>query len=169
MYYLLYIVATFLQPICWPLPEVTTILFGVELIGSFKAFIIGYVFIILGIIFMYKFSFFLSNKYLDKFKRKKSFKKFQIFIQENEILTTGILFILPILPDEVICIGSAIVGIRFKTFLSIALVAKFICIFMYAYSNQLALLLNINEYLLIIIQLLIILIISIMYNKNKTK
>lgn len=165
----LYIIACFLQPICWPLPEVATVLLGVNALGSMKAFIIGYIFILLGIVFMYKITFYLSEKFLKKFKNGKKFKKYQKFIKKNEVLTTGILFILPILPDEVICIGSAILGIKFKIFFIVAIFAKFIAIAAYAFSGEIALLFGFNQVIIILLELIIIIIVSYVYNLKKEK
>lgn len=169
MNYLIYIIACFLQPICWPLPEAATILLGVNSLGSTQAFVLGYIFILLGIMFMYKITIYLSNKFLSKFKKGKKFKKFESFIKNNEVLTMGILFILPILPDEVICIGSAILGIKFKIFMIVAIVAKFISIALYAFSGELSLLFNVNKFVIILLELVIIFVVAYIYNKKKEK
>lgn len=166
MNYFLYIVACFLQPICWPLPEMATIILGAESFGSVQAFIIGYIFILLGIAFLYKFTFKLSEKYLKKFQKGKKFKRFQNFVKKNEILTTGILFVLPILPDEVICISSAIIGIKFKMFFTVAIFAKFISIGMYAFSSEVSLYFGINQLVIILIEVVIIFLCSFIYNKK---
>lgn len=167
MSYLIFVIACFLQPICWPLPEMSTVLIGEELFGSNVAFFTAYIFILLGIVFMYKVTFFLSNKYLKKFKASKNYKKYQKFILNNELLTTGVLFILPILPDEVICIGSAIMGIKFKVFFSVALVAKAISIGLVAYSGFISGVLNTNQAVIIIFELGFVFIASFVYNKFK--
>lgn len=165
----LYIIACLLQPICWPFPEMSTIYFGTLILSPTMAFIIGYVCILLGIAFMYKISFHLSEKYLKKLKRKKSFKKYQKYIKENEILTTGALFILPILPDEIICVGSAIIGIKFKVVMYIAIFSKAISIGLVAYSSTLSNIFSIPQYIIILIELLVILIFSITYKRYKEK
>lgn len=166
MNYLIYIIACFLQPICWPLPEMATVILGTQEFGSLTAFIIAYIFILIGIAFMYKITFRLSEKYLTKFKNGLKFKKFQKFIKNNEILTTGILFILPILPDEVICIGSAILGIKFKIFFIIAIFAKFISIGVYAFSSEISLFFGINQIVIIAVELVIIFASAYIYNKK---
>ncbi len=167
MTYLVYVIACFLQPICWPLPEASTIFLGASAFGEIKAFIIGYIFIIMGIIFMYKVTFYLSNKYLKKFKSSMKFKKYQQIIKKNEVFTTGILFILPILPDEVICIGSAILGIKFKVFIAIALIAKFISIGLYAFSESFSVYFGIDSFLFLLIEVLLVIIVSYIYNLKK--
>ena len=169
MEFIIYIIACFLQPICWPLPEMTTIFYGAKLFGDLNAFIIGYIAILFGIIFMYKISFYLSEHYLKKIKSGKKFQKFQNYIEKNEILTCGILFILPILPDEIICIGSAIIGIKFKIFIIIAIIAKFISIGGVAFSGTIADKFNVTSINVVLIELLIIFIASLLYRVYKER
>lgn len=164
-----YIIMCLLQPVCWPFPEISTILIGQVLLGPHKAFLIGYVCILIGIIFMYKITFHLSEKYLKKFKEKDSFKKYQNYILKNEILATTVLFIIPVLPDEVICIGSAIIGIKFSLFLSIALFAKAVSVGMVAYSEVISNTFNVNQINVIIIEILFIYVVSILYKKFSNK
>ena len=67
------------------------------------------------------------------------------------------MFIFPVLPDEIVCVGAGIVGINFKTFIIIAILSKTITIFSYAYSIQIAEVLNISrsEFVLIVCIILI--------------
>ncbi|MFI3260183.1 MAG: VTT domain-containing protein [bacterium] len=164
---ILFILVCILQPICWPLPEMTTVLYGVTVYGQLKGFIISYIGILFGIVLMYKLSFYMSDKHLKKFRSKKEFKKFQNYMQKNEILTIGVLLILPILPDEVICIGAAILGIKLKVLLTIALFSKFISIGIIAYAETIANYFEISNILVVIIELIIVVIISIIYKKIK--
>ncbi len=169
MNYIIFMIISFLQPICWPLPEMSTILYGILTVGPMATFVLGYMFILLGILFMYKITFFLSEKYLDKFKNKKSFKNFQKYLLNNEIITIGLLFILPVLPDEVICIGAAIVGIKFRIFMTIAAFSKIISIGSVILSSLLASVVLIHPVFLIGIQFLIILLISFAYKNVKLR
>ncbi len=163
MNYLIFIIVSFLQPICWPLPEMSTILYGVLSIGPLGVFILGYVFILLGIIFMYKITFYLSEKYLSNFKSKKGFNDFKRYLLKNQVLTMGLLFILPVLPDEVICVGAAIVGIKFKLFFIIAAIAKAISVGSVAFSSVLSNIFGISQVSLIVIQFLVVIFISLVY------
>lgn len=163
---IIYVIVCILQPICWPLPEMTTIVYGTMKFGANKAFIIGYVSILIGIVFMYKITNYFSDKYLAKIKSKSNFKKYQKYIINNQIVTTGLLFILPILPDEIICIGSAIIGIEFKFFLIIAIFSKFISIGIFAYSEQISKVIGISQPTIIIIELIVIFIIASIYKKR---
>lgn len=166
---ILYMIVCFLQPICWPLPEMSTVLYGTIRFGPNTAFWIAYIFILLGIATIYKATFYLSERYLKKLKKKKNFKKYQKYIKKNEILTTGILFILPILPDEIICMAAAIMGIKFKSLIIVAIFSKFISISLIAYSKQFSEIFNISQIKIIIFQLLIIFLLSIIYDKYQEK
>lgn len=74
---ILYILACLIQPICLPLPEISTILTGTMLFGPHIAFIIGLICIMLGITFMYYITNYLSHKYLKKIMESNSFKTYQ--------------------------------------------------------------------------------------------
>lgn len=167
MEYIIYIIICILQPICWPLPEMSTILYGTYKFGAIYSFIIGYIFILMGIVIMYKVSFCFSKKHLSRIKKSKKFLKFKKFISKNEILTTGILFVLPILPDEIICVGASILEIKFKVFITIAMFFKFISIGVIAFSEPLAGIFNISKLTLIIVELIFLFLISTLYSRYK--
>lgn len=63
--------------------------------------------------------------------------EFKNFVVKNEIVILIGLFILPILPDEVICVGAGISGVSFKKFIIIAVLSKIITILAYSQSVQL--------------------------------
>lgn len=63
--------------------------------------------------------------------------EFKNFVVKNEIVVLIGLFILPILPDEVICVGAGISGVSFKKFIIIAVLSKIITILAYSQSVQL--------------------------------
>ncbi|KGK87727.1 hypothetical protein SDC9_148871 [bioreactor metagenome] len=74
--------------------------------------------------------------------------EFKNFVVKNEIVILIGLFILPILPDEVICVGAGISGVSFKKFIIIAVLSKIITILAYSQSVQLTsliLILNLRE------------------------
>lgn len=167
--YLVFFILCVLQPICLPVPETTTILTGTVTLGSHKAFFIGLIGIMTGIILMYKISFFLSKKFLKKFKQSPKYKTYKKYISHNPILTTGILFTVPIIPDEIICIGSALGEIPLKFIIPIAIFSKIISIGMITYSEQIASRLSIQQWQVIVIELIIMFILSIIYQKVKDK
>ena len=58
-------------------------------------------------------------------------------IKKNETLVILMLFILPILPDEVICVGAGLAGIDAYKFIGIAALSKLITSFSLSYSLKL--------------------------------
>lgn len=169
MKYLVFFMLCILQPICLPVPETTTILTGTMTLGSNEAFIIGLTGIMTGIILMYKVSFSLSKKFLRKFKQSSKYKTYKKYISHNPVLTTGILFTVPIIPDEIICIGSAIGEIPLKFILPIAAFSKIISIGMITYSEAIASKLSIKQWQVITIELIIMFILATIYQKVKNK
>lgn len=156
-----------LQPICLPVPEATTILSGSVTLGANETFIIGMLGIMLGIIIMYKVSFFLGEKYLTNIKKSSKYKTYQKLVASNPFLTTGILFAIPILPDEIVCVGSAIAGVSLRFLLPIAIFSKTISIGMITYSSYIADALSLTQWQIIVIEVVLLLIFALVYSKLK--
>lgn len=134
---LIYFFICFLQPIILPMPEPVTIMAGSAVLGSAYGFIIGISGTIIGIITMFWMAKAGGNKLVNKFVEPKQIEKYKKFVIKNEIVVLIGLFILPILPDEVICVGAGISGISFKKFIVIAVLSKIITILAYSQSLQL--------------------------------
>lgn len=116
---------------------------------------------------MYKISFFLGEKYLTKFKNTSKYKTYQKLIASNPFLTTGILFAIPILPDEIVCIGSAIAGVSLKFLLPIALFSKAISIGMITYSAEIATMFSLKQWQIIVIEIVLMLLFALIYSRIK--
>ena len=134
---LIYFFVCFLQPIVLPLPEPITIMAGSIVFGRFNGAIIGFLGTILGIVSMFLFSRYASKKFIENIISHKKLEKFNQYIQKNETLIILLLFILPILPDEVICVGTGITKINGYKFILIAMLAKLITAFTLSYSIEL--------------------------------
>lgn len=156
-----------LQPICLPLPEASTILMGTKALGANITFVIGLIGIMIGIILMYKLSFFLSEKYLTNFKKSSKYKTYQKLVATNPFLTTGILFAIPILPDEIVCVGSAIAGVSLKFLLPIAAFAKSISVGMITYSAEIAEMFSIQQWQIIAIEIILMFVFALIYSRIK--
>ena len=163
--YLLFLALCILQPICLPVPEASTILTGTLTLGPNYAFIIGLTGIMIGIIFMYKITFFLGKKFLKNFKKSDGYKKYKKFMSSNPFLTTGILFAIPIIPDEIICIGSALGEVPLKTLFPIAIFSKCISVGMITYSSKIANILSIKQWQVIVLELLTMFLAAYVYKK----
>lgn len=153
----IYFILCFIQPIIVPTPEAVSVMGASIALGSLKAFTIGLMGTVFGIIFMYLISKKLGAKFINRLVNEKQLERYKKYIQRNELLLTGIMFIFPVLPDEIVCVGAGIVGINFKTFIIIAILSKTITIFSYAYSIKIAEVLNISrsEFVLIVCIILI--------------
>lgn len=167
MKYLIFFIMCVSQPICLPLPEASTILMGSVSLGSHMAFVIGLIGILIGIILMYKLSFYLGEKYLSKFKKSSNYQKYKKLISTNPFLTTGILFAIPILPDEIICVGSALGGVSLKVLMPIAVFAKSISIGMITYSSNIASITSLKQWQIIAIEVVFMLVFALIYSKIK--
>lgn len=130
----LYIMICFLQPIVLPLPEPLIIMTGSLMFGSFSSAVLGFLGSIFGIITMFFISKFIGEKVIKNFINDKSLEKFNSYIEKNQALVIVILFIIPILPDEVICIGSGFSNINSYKFIILAILSKLLTVFMFAYS-----------------------------------
>lgn len=167
MKYFIFFILCVLQPICLPVPEATTILSGSVTIGADETFIIGMIGIMLGIIIMYKVSFFLGEKYLTNIKKSSKYKTYQRLVSSNPFLTTGILFAIPILPDEIVCVGSALAGVSLRFLLPIAIFSKAISIGMITYSSDIANALSLNQWQIIAIEVVLMLVFALIYSRIK--
>ena len=154
---IIYFILCFIHPIIVATPEAVSVMGASIALGSLKAFTIGLMGTVFGIIFMYLISKKLGAKFINRLVNEKQLERYKKYIQRNELLLTGIMFIFPVLPDEIVCVGAGIVGINFKTFIIIAILSKTITIFSYAYSIQIAEVLNISrgEFVLIVCIILI--------------
>lgn len=165
MDYLIFFFLCFLQPICLPVPEATTILTGTLHLGPNYAFMIGMTGIMIGITFMYQITHFLSKKFLKKLRQSPKFKSYQKYMSKYPILTTGLLFAIPVIPDEIICIGSALGNIKMSIMLPIAFFSKIISIGMITYSQAIADIFVLKQWEVILIEITIMFLASIIYQK----
>lgn len=134
---LIYFLICFMQPIILPLPEPVTIMGGSTVFGPLKAASIGFCGTILGIIVMFSFAKFAGVRIVRKVIDDKKLEKFNCYIEKNETLIILMLFILPILPDEVICMGSGLAQINSGKFICVAAISKLITSISLSYSLKL--------------------------------
>lgn len=131
----IYFAICFLQPIILPLPEPLTITTGNIVFGKVIGYILGFSGTILGIITMFIIARFSKNKFNLNLINSKNLEKYNNLVSKNETFILFLLFIFPILPDEVICIGAGLSPIKFKKFAFVALLSKFITIGIYSLSS----------------------------------
>ncbi len=163
MKYLIFLFLCILQPICLPVPEATTILTGTIQLGPNTTFCIALCGILFGIFLMYNITHFFSKKFLKKFKKNKKFIAYQRYMSKYPILTTGLLFAIPIIPDEIICVGSALGNIKLSILLPVAVFSKVISIGMITYSQVIADIFVLKQWEVIVIEIVVMFIASSIY------
>jgi uncharacterized membrane protein YdjX (TVP38/TMEM64 family) len=128
----------FSQPIILPIPEAVTVPAGSAVFGPFIAAFFSFLGTIAGIAVMFFIARMGGQKLIFKLVKAKHLKKYQEYVGKNETTILALMFMIPILPDEIICVGAGISGVSFKRFLMIASISKFITISLLAYSVRLA-------------------------------
>ena len=135
---LIYFLISFIQPILLFTPEMMTITGGSLALGPLRGFIIGFLGILSGIITMYFIGRYAQQVIVKKLGKENLFDKYTRLVERNGEYIIGLLFVLPILPDNIICAGAGISKVPFKKFILIAALSKLITTFVYAYSLELA-------------------------------
>lgn len=77
------------------------------------------------------------------------------------------LFVIPVIPDEIICIGASLGSIKFKFIFPIALFAKTISIGMVTYSEFISKFLKISQFNLIVVEIILMLFAAFIYKIMK--
>lgn len=131
----IYFTICYLQPIILPLPEPMTITAGSVVFGKTIGFLLGYSGTVLGIITMFFISRIANRKLNLNIINAKNLEKYENLVKDNEAFILISLFIFPILPDEVICVGAGLSPIKFRKFLIIAVVSKLITVGLYSASS----------------------------------
>ncbi len=134
----IYFMICFAQPIILPIPEAVTVAAGSSVLGSFDALYLGFLGSITGILSMYFFARFGGTKLVYKFVKEKHLHRYKEYVRKNETFILVLMFIIPILPDEIICVGAGISGVSFKRFIWIASLSKLFTSSTLAYSIPLA-------------------------------
>jgi uncharacterized membrane protein YdjX (TVP38/TMEM64 family) len=129
---------SFAQPILLPIPEAVTIPGASAVFGPGVAAAIAFPGTLLGISAMFFAARYGGRKFIHKFIKEQQLEKYQQYVSKNETLIMFLLFIIPILPDEIICIGAGIGQVSPKRFLLIAAISKFFTATLLAYSVELA-------------------------------
>jgi uncharacterized membrane protein YdjX (TVP38/TMEM64 family) len=135
---LLFLLICFLQPIILPLPEAVTVPAGSAVFGSFTAAYLSFFGTISGIAVMFLIARIGGQKLVLKVVKEKHLRSYQKYVEKNETAILFLLFIIPILPDEIICLGAGIGGVSFSRFILIASLSKLMTASSLSYSVELA-------------------------------
>lgn len=135
---LIFWVICFIQPIALPLPEPVTVLAGSAVLGSFTAFILAFTGTSAGIITMFFAARVGGMKIVSKLVSQKQLAQYHEYVEKSEVIVLAALFIFPILPDEIICVGAGLSGVSVRRFMIIGIFCKLVTSFSLAYSLELA-------------------------------
>ncbi|MQR94310.1 TVP38/TMEM64 family protein [Fictibacillus phosphorivorans] len=131
---LIYFSVCYAQPIILPVPEIVTVVAGSAALGPFTAFILGFIGAVLGILTMFYLSRTFGMKMVQRLVNEKQLDQYHRFVKKNERWILILLFIVPVLPDEIICVGAGVSGVKTRRFIMIAILAKVVTTFSLAYS-----------------------------------
>ncbi|WP_339149515.1 MULTISPECIES: VTT domain-containing protein [unclassified Sutcliffiella] len=141
---LIFFLVCLAQPIILPIPEAVTIPAGSVAFGALNATFLSFSGTLLGIIIMFFIARYGGMGIASKLVKDHHLKRYQHYVGKNETVILGLLFIIPILPDEIICVGAGIGAVSFKRFLLIASMTKLFTSFVLAYSVSLAKVLSLS-------------------------
>ncbi|MCA1055988.1 VTT domain-containing protein [Rossellomorea aquimaris] len=131
---IIYLLICFFQPILLPIPEAVTVPAGSAVFGVQSTIYLSFLGTTAGIIVMFLIARTGGQKLALKLVKEKLLMNYQAYTKKNESITLFLLFILPILPDEIICAGAGIGRVSVKKFLLISSLSKMATSTLLAYS-----------------------------------
>ncbi len=168
-----YFLVCVLLPICVPVPETAVILWGTRQIGSLGAFFFGVIGSVLGLMIMYSLSSLIAHRISKGKKEKRQLAWLKQLTGRYRVWILGVLLIVPLVSDEVLCAGSAFLKIPLPQFLKIGIIAKSISIGMIAFSGFLGDLCGLRRWQMIAVELLFMFLASAVlqhfYKKGEAK
>ena len=155
-----YFLTCVLLPICVPVPETAVVLWGTGLMGSLGAFFLGVTGSVLGLAIMYSLSSLIANRISRGKKEQRQLAWLRQLTGRYRFWILGILLIVPLVSDEILCAGSVFLKISLPQFLKIGIIAKIISIGMIAFSGFLGGLCGLGRWQMIAGELLLMLLAS---------
>lgn len=149
-----YFLICVLLPVCVPVPEMAVVLWGSRQIGSFGAFFFGVTGSVLGLTMMYSLSSLIVHRISKGRKENRQLAWIKQLTGRYGVWILGVLLIVPLVSDEVLCAGSAFLKIPLPQFLKIGIIAKIISIGMTAFSGFLGGLCGLRRWQMIAVELL---------------
>lgn len=168
-----YFITCVLLPICVPVPENVVVLWGSRQIGSLGAFCFGVIGSVLGLMIMYSLSSRIAHRISKWGKEKKQLAWLEHLTGRYRTWILGVLLIVPLVSDEVLCVGSAFLKIPLPQFLKIGIIAKSISIGMIAFSGFFGNLCGLGQWQMVAVELLSMFLASVVlqhfYKKGEAK
>ncbi|OXS60478.1 hypothetical protein B1A99_08630 [Cohnella sp. CIP 111063] len=134
----IYIAICFAQPILLPIPEAVTVVAGSTILGASQAFLLGFAGTMLGVATMFYLARIGGTRLVSRLVKAEQLERYHRFVRRNESFIMGLLFVIPVLPDEIVCVGAGVSGVTPRKFLLIAGISKLATSFLLAYSVQVA-------------------------------
>ncbi len=150
-----YFLTCVLLPICIPVPETVIILWGTRQIGSLGAFFFGVTGSVLGLTIMYSLSSLIAHRITKGRKERRQLAWLQQLTGRYRVWILGVLLIVPLVSDEVLCVGSAFLEISLPQFLKIGIISKIISVGMIAFSGFIGGLCGLRRRQMIAVELLL--------------
>lgn len=123
---IIYIILLALQVVFVPINSLILIIPAIMTFGAFKAFILSFVALLIGSILSYYIGKFFGSNVLKFFAGKQIAEKWQNSLSKNGKFMLPILLIIPIFPDELICMLAGIAKLNFWYFLTVSIFTRFV-------------------------------------------
>lgn len=160
MWFIYFLLCVFL-PMCIPIPEAAVILWGTERIGSAGAFILGVSGSVLGLALMYTVSSMIADRFFKGKREKRQLAWLRKLTGRYRNWILGVLLIVPVVSDEVLCAGSALLNIPLSQLLKIGTIAKTVSVGMIAFSGSIGARCGLEYWKILVAELLLMLFISV--------
>lgn len=125
---------SFLQPIALPVPEAVSVPIGSVALGPFRAALVSSIATTIGILVMYGFARIGRDRVVQLQKNQSRLATYDHYVDKYGVRILFVLFIIPILPDEFICLAAGFSRVPFGRFVMIAIASKLVTSFSLAYS-----------------------------------
>ena len=153
--WLIYFLLCVLLPVCIPVPEAGVVLWGAGQLGSLWAFLLGVTGSVVGLAAMHTLASMLADRIFKGKKEKRQLKWLQQLTGRYRSWILGVLLIVPLVSDEVLCAGSALLKIPLSQFLKIGIIAKIISVGMVAFSGSMGALCGLERWQIVAAELLL--------------
>lgn len=153
--WLIYFLLCVLLPVCIPVPEAGVVLWGAGQIGGPGAFLLGVTGSVLGLAIMHTLSSMLADRIFQGKKEKRQLAWLQQLTGRYRSWILGVLLIVPLVSDEVLCAGSALLKIPLSQFLKIGIIAKIISVGMVAFSGSMGAVCGLERWQIVAAELLL--------------
>ena len=133
----MYIVFCFLQVVLLPVPGSVAVAVGVDMFGPLKCALYSFIGIIIGSIVAFAIGRWVGYKALCWIVGKDSLDKWLDKIKGKDYLILSLLFLLPMVPDDVLCFVAGLSSMGWVYFLIMITITRAISVFTTAYSFEL--------------------------------